>query len=207
MSTTNAIVSLCGFPGCEYRRTRKGLCDNHYRQQLAGKPLTQLYLKKRKRFTPPRIEYDETPCPVAGLNGPCYIFKFGKDGGGYGSVRVNGKKVSVHRYVWQNAYGPVPHGLVLDHRCMVKACCNIDHLRAVTNKVNTTENLCTPPKWKQNAAKTHCHRGHEFSAENTKIDKYGHRSCKACARIAMRKHDMKRRGRRRKANGNGVHHA
>lgn len=32
-------------------------------------------------------------------------------------------------------------------------------------------------------AKTHCLRGHEFTADNTVIDRHGHRSCRECARI------------------------
>ena len=183
MSTDHATVKICLFPGCEYRRSRKGLCDSHYRQQRSGKPLTPLYTTRRKAGTPPRIEYDEMPCPVIGLDGPCHVFKFGKDSNGYGSARVNGRKASVHKYLWEQVNGPVPDGLELDHRCMVRACCNIKHLRAVTHQVNATENLSAPPKWKMNAAKTHCVNGHEFTPENTRLDSGGWRVCKTCGKI------------------------
>lgn len=32
------------------------------------------------------------------------------------------------------------------------------------------------------AAKTHCIRGHEFTPDNTRVDKTGRRFCRACAR-------------------------
>jgi len=34
--------------------------------------------------------------------------------------------------------------------------------------------------WHHNAVKTHCHRGHEFTAENTYVDRAGHRKCRTC---------------------------
>jgi hypothetical protein len=36
---------------------------------------------------------------------------------------------------------------------------------------------------RDNANKTHCKRGHEFTPENTKLDRHGWRSCRICDRI------------------------
>ena len=36
--------------------------------------------------------------------------------------------------------------------------------------------------------KTHCKHGHAFSEENTRLDRRGHRVCKTCQRLAMRRH-------------------
>ena len=36
------------------------------------------------------------------------------------------------------------------------------------------------------ANKTHCKHGHEFTAENTRLDKKGHRRCKTCAAAMLK---------------------
>ena len=41
-----------------------------------------------------------------------------------------------HRVVYELLVGLIPDGLVIDHRCEVKLCCNPDHLEAVTSSVN-----------------------------------------------------------------------
>lgn len=46
----------------------------------------------------------------------------------------------MHRLSWEDNVGPIPEGMVIDHMCRVRACCNPDHLRAVPNVVNSTEN-------------------------------------------------------------------
>lgn len=40
---------------------------------------------------------------------------------------------------------------------------------------------------------THCKRGHEFTAENTRLDKRGSRVCRTCVREAMRRYRAARR--------------
>jgi hypothetical protein len=51
-------------------------------------------------------------------------------------MRVGGKTVSVHRHNYITKFGPVPEGLVLDHKCCNPRCVNPDHLEAVTQKEN-----------------------------------------------------------------------
>jgi hypothetical protein len=41
-----------------------------------------------------------------------------------------------HRLVFETLRGPVPRGLVLDHTCRVRACCNVAHLEPVTQREN-----------------------------------------------------------------------
>lgn len=50
------------------------------------------------------------------------------------------------------------------------------------------------------ARQTHCKRGHEFSPENTRIDRKGGRVCRACATIHWRAQEQKRRERRAAGN-------
>lgn len=134
--------------------------------------------KRRPQGTPPVIEYDEAPCPNPNLNGPCHIWRGAKIGNGYGNTIHKGKSVLVHRYIWELKCGPIPDGLRIDHQCRTRACCNVDHLRVVTHKVNTTENSSSVGAI--NKAKTHCPAGHEFTPENTRINVCGSRVCRAC---------------------------
>lgn len=143
---------------------------------------------QRATGTPPIITFDEVPCSEwglsQGLTTPCRIFSGGKNSDGYGEVRFNGKMTKVHVYVWTLKNGPVPDDLEIDHVCRVRPCCNVDHLRAVTHKVNVTENI-VGVNWQLMLAKTHCHRGHPFDEANTRVTKRG-RVCRECERIGCR---------------------
>ncbi len=139
---------------------------------------------QRPASTPPEINYDEQPCSVQGL-GPCHIFRGLKDKDGYGTTNLNRKPIRVHRYVWERDVGLIPSGMVIDHICRVKGCCNVTHLRVVTVAVNSTENVvgCA---WQLAMQKTHCKHGHEFTPENTRWYRGKHRLCRACGREAKR---------------------
>jgi hypothetical protein len=47
-----------------------------------------------------------------------------------------------------------------------------------------------------NGLRTHCIRGHEFTADNTRFDKHGRRYCRVCLREHGRQSYQKRRGRK-----------
>lgn len=141
-------------------------------------------LLPRKRGTPPNIQCEEVPCNVPGLQGHCRVFLGHKGKNGYGQVSLNGKLVLVHRYCWELANGPIPQALLIDHQCRNRGCCNPDHLRVVTKRVNNIENSVSP--FAANCAKTHCCRGHEFTEQNTGVH-HGRRRCKACHRDEERK--------------------
>lgn len=79
-----------------------------------------------------------------------------------------------HRVAWIAAFGPIPVELTVDHRCRNRKCIEIADLRLLTNEDNGRGN--------GNSVKTHCLRGHEFTAENTWLDGHGYRRCRTCAR-------------------------
>lgn len=39
--------------------------------------------------------------------------------------------VMKHRLVWEEAFGAIPQGYEIHHKCHNRACCNIDHLELV----------------------------------------------------------------------------
>jgi hypothetical protein len=63
---------------------------------------------------------------------------------GYGRVRHQKQTWLVHRLVWIARHGDIPTGLVIDHVCRNRRCCNPDHLRTVTPAVNAIENSIGP---------------------------------------------------------------
>lgn len=110
--------------------------------------------------------------------------------GGYGSCgRGDGTRrtMPAHRRAYELRVGAIPAGKHLDHLCRVRNCVNPAHLEPVTNRQNALRG--TGPS-AVNAEKTHCSRGHEFNAENTRRERDGGRACKVCHR------DLKRERRR-----------
>lgn len=67
----------------------------------------------------------------------CWIWLGGNSGDGYGKVSVNGRMKMAHRAVYEIFMGPIPEGLVLDHLCRNRRCCNPLHMEPVTVQENT----------------------------------------------------------------------
>jgi hypothetical protein len=114
----------------------------------------------------------------------CVVMISGLSSAGYGQVKKNKKPYLVHRYIWEQAYGPIPAGMHIDHLCRNPACHNLEHLELVTARTNTLRGVSPMAV---NAAKTHCQHGHEFNAENTWVNpKTGARQCRECSRERLR---------------------
>lgn len=119
----------------------------------------------------------------------CTIWQGAKDSSGYGSMKVQKRVRSVHRFAYELMYGKIPDGMVIDHEChnealangeceggktcTHRACYNIAHLRVRTRNDNQ---LYGVNGW---GNKTTCKRGHELTPENigtTPTQRY----CKTC---------------------------
>ncbi|MGE3836162.1 MAG: HNH endonuclease signature motif containing protein, partial [Acidimicrobiia bacterium] len=102
---------------------------------------------------------------------------------GYGRDHFRDGRWRSHRLSFVVLVGPIPDGLVIDHLCRNRACCNPDHLEAVTPRTNVLrgEGIAAT-----NAAKTHCPKGHPYSPWNTERRRNGGRRCRACRSISAR---------------------
>jgi hypothetical protein len=121
----------------------------------------------------------------------CWLWSGHTVTNGYGTIGVDKRRVLVHRYAYELLVGPIPDGLHLDHLCRVRTCVNPDHLEPVTNRENALRGASFVA---QQAAQTHCLRGHEFTPENT----YVWRTSRVCRECRRRSHSRTRaRGRRR----------
>lgn len=184
---------LCSFTGCTRAHYANKLCKSHCSQLYAGKSLSSVK-KIRAKGEHPEITFDVVDCPVPSLKSKCHIFRgyTGKKDG-YGQISFNGKSVKAHRYVWEQEVGEIPDGLLMDHRCRVRNCINVKHLRLVTPQVNATENI-VGSAWQINKAKVFCKAGHAYDLENTGFlkNKPG-RYCKKCRKLYWKKSWLKRR--------------
>ena len=96
---------------------------------------------------------------------------------GYGQVKWKGRTRRVHRVTYELLVGPLATGLTIDHLCRNRACANPAHLELVTNRTNVLRGVGVTA---QNAAKTHCLKGHPLDGHNL-IVTGSHRRCRACA--------------------------
>lgn len=69
--------------------------------------------------------------------GKCWLWCGAESGNGYGKVSIDGRMKMAHRAIYEILVGPVPEGLVLDHLCRNRRCCNPGHMEPVTAQETT----------------------------------------------------------------------
>jgi hypothetical protein len=141
---------------------------------------------------PRRVRYaSPEPLPTS-ITTPCVRWKGPHDHDGYGITWLEDRSRVVHRIIYEQARGPIPEGMQIDHLCRTRDCIRLDHLEAVTQAENLLRGngACA-----RNARKTECKRGHPLSGDNLVPNKYGKRWCRVCHRAHRRAYYRRKRDR------------
>ena len=78
---------------------------------------------------------------------------------GYGRFWLNGRLELPHRIAYENAFGPIPKGNLVDHTCHNKECVNPSHLRTATTKQNAENIRDHKPRSASGVRGVRSHRG------------------------------------------------
>lgn len=124
-----------------------------------------------------KIDFDKTT--------KCWNWIGNQDNLGYGRIRFNGPKIRIHRIIYAWLVGPLPKGFgknvpIVDHICCNRLCCNPDHLRLTSHRINVLRGNGNSAI---QARRTHCIRGHKFP---DRIPGSRLRRCQPCNTIYAR---------------------
>lgn len=115
-------------------------------------------------------------------NSGCWLWTGKLNNQGYGQFSVRRKHQLAHR-VSKDAVGGLVVGLVSDHLCKNKLCCNPSHIEMVTQ----AENVRRDPSW---STKQICKQGHPLPARRSSARQ---RLCRICANKSNREHKLRKK--------------
>lgn len=169
------MSETCIHPGCGMPpRRRAGYCGAHYTRKVRGKNMDAPI---RRAGSDPERFWEKVQ-----KTDSCWLWTGAKSSAGYGTFNLGDNRGYdyAHRVAYRLLAGPIPDGLVIDHLCRVRHCCNPDHLEPVDPAENVRRGLAPY------GLRTECRHGHDI-ADTTNVyvqpGLTGHR-CRACARMA-----------------------
>lgn len=98
-------------------------------------------------------------------SGDCWLWVAATNPAGYGRFGIWPDTCLAHRFSYEEAYGPIREGLVVDHKCHTPACVNPKHLQLTTYAENQ-QNRAGPTKRSKSGVRgvTWCSRDQRWLA-------------------------------------------
>ena len=124
--------SQCSVEGCDKVARCKGLCQSHYMRQWRHGTATA---GGNARYATQEASF-AARAKDAGDGSGCINWAGSKSATGHGVIGGTGRSNLAHRYSWEQANGPVPEGMILDHACSNPSCVNVEHLRLADKSSN-----------------------------------------------------------------------
>lgn len=121
----------CNLKSCAVDATARGLCNVHYHRWRRGADLPASEPIATFQSFEDAFQAHTYRTPKG-----CLRWNSSLDGNGYGQIRFKGERMPAHRYAYERANGPIPDGLLIDHKCHNIICCEVSHLRLATQKQN-----------------------------------------------------------------------
>lgn len=143
------------------------------------------------------FEEQSSPEPNTG----CHLWLRARTSQGYGHFSIDGRLVLAHRHAYERAKGPIPAGMVIDHRCRQRLCVNPRHLEAVSD----FENVWNRGRgMKQTAWQTGvCLRGHAVGPSRRNPGGTKRTRCVECERLHASATGKRRRAKKREEKSRG----
>jgi hypothetical protein len=83
--------------------------------------------------------------------GDCIVYQGTRVKEGYGQFKFKGACMYAHRFAFKIAYGDIPEGILVLHKCDNPPCVLIDHLFGGTQKMNMQDCMNKGRHWRGHA--------------------------------------------------------
>src|SRR6266542_624901 len=172
MRANRGSRSTCSVEGCDGTVVGRGLCGKCWqRWRKYGDPLIA-QSRGQGRGVPAEKRFWAS---IRKTPDGHWLWTRPPNNSGYGTLTVDGRTVSAHRFAWELLKGPVPEGHEPDHQCEFRHCCNPDCLEIVTTEENRRRAALTNAA--KIAARPACKHGHPWRPETTYVNRAGSRVC------------------------------
>lgn len=108
----------------------------------------------------------------------CIIWTGAVNAKGYACFAIDRVSHLAHRLAWEDARGPIPEGLTVDHLCRVRNCVKVEHLELVT----VAENNRRARSVGGLRIGDECLHGHRLTEGTVYQHPRGHIECRLCRR-------------------------